>query len=244
MNSDLPNTIYTEKLTDKTVLAKAPPANASFKEPSHLEPSNTHKFITLLLGNKEAKHRCLSLFFMLSMPSGLCRDLEFSHSSGSRGSTGHGAPAQGARTGQGPPSWASPGYQTRSRNSLPWHRERCNCAHDSISCWQGKLLVICRNYPDWNQEVEFNWKRIISQTSSNYFSVHLINRWQPGSVASPVPLFCTLLFPLLGAGFLLCLCPQLCISQCVSDHATPCSSAAPQDQTGHCSYYPCLGSQK
>lgn len=46
MNSDLPNTAYTAKFTDKTLLAWTPPANTSFKdlkEPLHLQPSKyTH----------------------------------------------------------------------------------------------------------------------------------------------------------------------------------------------------------
>lgn len=66
MNIGLPNTIYTAKFTDKTVLAYVRPDNTSFEDSKELPTLKEldkppHTFVALLSENKQAKHHFPSM---------------------------------------------------------------------------------------------------------------------------------------------------------------------------------------
>lgn len=64
---------------------------------------------------------------------------------GAPGSSRHRAPVQGVRPGQCPHPWVPKMQQEQPPMA---HRERRNCANESSSCCQAKLLFVCTNYPD------------------------------------------------------------------------------------------------
>lgn len=142
---NLPNSVYTAKFTDKTVLAWTPPANASFKdskEPSHLQPSNN---TTQVYNSATGEQRSPAPFPLPAVS-------QFVQGSGiSLAALGTELLLREKELGNA----LAPGHPLGTKHAAgtaSHGTERWNCANASISYWQAKLLLICRNYPDWNQE--------------------------------------------------------------------------------------------
>lgn len=195
-----------------------------------------HEFLTLLLGNKQAKHH---FFFILPMQSAaLRRDLESPHASSAAGCPWQ---QQALSSCSGRETWAVP-----SPLGIPWvpkmQQEQPPRAQ--------RVVGLCK------------WQHLLLTSQTAVYS-HWLPRLKPRSLISLKKDYFTNFFRLLfcspnkSVRTRICCIPSLLglcsviSSVCSRISAVPVlwSSAhlpgfsAPWDQTGHCTYYLCLGSQ-